>query len=189
MYEPVAYIAFAACRQLCFYRHHRRIERCEGRLQFAFGCRAFELDDRQRFELGAQTGNLSARYERFQLGEFFDQRAVAFRCLCLPFERPELTTDFAQEVLHSKKVRFGGIESTLGLFLPLAKLENARCLFDDRTPVFGTSVQHCVDLTLADDHVLLTADTGVAQQLLHVEQAAAHPIDHVLGLARAEQNA
>ncbi len=38
--------------------------------------------------------------------------------------------------------------------------------------VLGTSVQHRVDLALADDDVLLAADTGVAEQLLHVEQAA-----------------
>ena len=38
--------------------------------------------------------------------------------------------------------------------------------------VLGPGVQHRVDLALADDDVLLATDAGVAEQLLHVEQAA-----------------
>ena len=52
----------------------------------------------------------------------------------------------------------------------------------------GPGVEDGVDLTLADDHVLLAADAGVGEQLLHVEQAARHAVDGVLALPGAEQD-
>ena len=55
--------------------------------------------------------------------------------------------------------------------------------------LLGAGVEHGVDLALADDHVLLAADAGVGQQLLHVEQAARHAVDGVLAVAGAEQRA
>ncbi len=55
--------------------------------------------------------------------------------------------------------------------------------------VLGPGVEHGVDLALRHDHVLLAADAGVGQQLLHVEQAARHAVDRVLAVAGAEQRA
>src|SRR3712207_7106530 len=54
-------------------------------------------------------------------------------------------------------------------------------------PVLGTAVQHVVEAALADDRVQLAADAGVAQQLLHVEQAAGAAVDRVLALARRSE--
>jgi len=54
---------------------------------------------------------------------------------------------------------------------------------DDEAPVFGTGVEHGVELALRHDHVLLAAHTAVGQQLLHVEQAAGDAVDGVLALA------
>jgi hypothetical protein len=51
----------------------------------------------------------------------------------------------------------------------------------------GRALSTAVDLALADDHVLLAADAGVAEQLLHVEQAAGHAVDRVLAVTGAEQ--
>ena len=53
----------------------------------------------------------------------------------------------------------------------------------------GRGVQHGVELALPDDHVHLAAEAGVAQQLLHVEQAAGLAVDRVLAAAVAEQGA
>src|SRR5215217_2186730 len=80
-------------------------------------------------------------------------------------------------------------QAALGLLLALAVLEDPGRLFDDRPALLGAGVEHRVDLTLADDHVLLAADTGVGQQILDVEQAARHLVDGVLALAAAEQGA
>ena len=53
----------------------------------------------------------------------------------------------------------------------------------------GARVQHRVELALADDHVHLAPEAGVAQELLHVEQAARLAVDGVLARAVAEQRA
>ena len=108
--------------------------------------------------------------------ELGDQVAVAAGGIGLTLERAELAPDLAQQVLDAQQVGLGGVEPTLGLLLALAVLEDARGLLDDAAPVFGPGVEHGVDLTLADDHVLLAADAGVAEQLLDVEQAAGTPL-------------
>ena len=67
------------------------------------------------------------------------------------------------------------------------ELENAGRLLDHHAPVLGTGLEDRVELALADDHVLLAADSCVGEKLLDVEQAAGGPIERVLALARAKQ--
>ena len=109
--------------------------------------------------------------------------------LGLALERPQLAANLAQQVLHAQQAGLGGVEAALGLLLAPAVLEHAGGLLDDRPAILRTGVQHGVDLALADDDVLLAADAGVAEQLLHVEQAAGDAVDRVLALAGAEQGA
>ena len=109
--------------------------------------------------------------------------------LGLALERAQLAPHLAQQVLHAQQVGLGGVEPALGLLLAPAVLEDAGRLLDDRPAILGAGVEHGVDLALADDHVLLAADAGVGQQLLHVEQPARHAVDRVLALAGAEQDA
>ena len=89
------------------------------------------------------------------------------------------------------RVRFACIASSLrsGLLLATPVLEDAGRLLDEPAAVLGARVQHRVELALPDDHVHLAAETGVAQQLLHVEQAALLAVDRVLAAAVAEQRA
>ena len=68
-------------------------------------------------------------------------------------------------------------------------LEDARGLLDEPAAVLGARVQHRVELALAHDDVHLAAESGVAQQLLHVEKAALLTVDRVLAAAVAEQRA
>src|SRR4029077_12343854 len=70
-----------------------------------------------------------------------------------------------------------------------AELEPPRRLLDDRPAILWTSVEHGVDLALADDHVLLAADSGIAQQFLDVEQPAGHSVERIFAVARTEQRA
>ena len=58
---------------------------------------------------------------------------------------------------------------------------------DHRPPVLGPGVQHAVDLALADDDVLLPTDARVAEELLHVKEAARDAVDGVLAVTRAPQ--
>ena len=53
----------------------------------------------------------------------------------------------------------------------------------------GLAFNTAVDLTLADDDVLLAADAGVAEQFLNVEQPTCDAVDRILTLAGAEQDA
>ena len=121
--------------------------------------------------------------------ELGDELLVAPRRLRLALERAQLAAHLAQQVLQAQQVGLGGVEPALGLLLALAVLEDAGRLLDDRPPLLGPGVEHGVDLALADDHVLLAADAGVGEQLLHVEQPARHAVDRVLALAAAEQDA
>ena len=121
---------------------------------------------------------------RVELG---DQTVVAARRVGLAFERAQLAAHFAQQIAEAQQVAFGRFEAALGLLLALAELQDARGLFDDRPAIFGTRVQHRVELALPDDDVLLAADAGVGEQILDVEQAARRAVDHVLGFTGAEQ--
>ena len=117
------------------------------------------------------------------------QIAVTTGSFGLTLERTQLTTYFAQQVLHAGEVALGGVESALGLFLALAELENSGSFLDDRPTLLGASLEDRGDLALADDDVLLATDTGIAEQFLNVEQTARHTVDGVLALSRAEQRA
>ena len=114
---------------------------------------------------------------------------MTFGRLGLALQGTQLPAHFSQEILDPQQVRLGGVESAFGLLLALAELQDAGGLLDDRSTLLGSGVEHGVDLALADDHVLLAADTGVREQFLHVEQAARHPVDGVLRVTGAEQHA
>ena len=121
--------------------------------------------------------------------QLLHESVVATCRVGLALQRPELAPDLAQQVGEPQEVAFRRVEATLGLLLALAELEDARGLLDDAPPVFGPSVEHGVELPLADDHVLLPADARVGEELLDVEQPARRAVDLVLGLAGAEQRA
>ena len=114
---------------------------------------------------------------------------MAAGCFGLTLERTQLTANLAQQVLHAQQAGFGGIETALGLLFAPAVLQDAGGLFDDRAAIFGAGVEHCVDLTLAHDHMLLATNASVAEQLLHIEQAARNAVDGVFAFAGAEQRA
>ena len=99
----------------------------------------------------------------------------------LTAEGSQLPFDLTNEVLESKHVLVGPFETALGFLLTAAVFEDARCLFDHGPVVFGRGVEHLVDLTLPDDHMLMTAHARVAEEFLYVEQPAAHTVDLVVG--------
>src|SRR5690606_9469612 len=75
------------------------------------------------------------------------------------------------------------------LLLASAMFEDPRRFLDEAAALLGRRAQHRVEAALADDHVHLAPETRVAQQLLHVEQAARLAVDGVLALTAAEQRA
>ena len=111
------------------------------------------------------------------------------RDLGLVPERLQLTTDLAGQVAQAGEVGLHRLELAEGLLFAAAVLQDAGGLFDEAAPVFRARVQHRIELALADDDVHLAAEAGVAEQLLHVEQAAGGAVDRVLAAAVAEQRA
>ena len=90
---------------------------------------------------------------------------------CLPNGR-ELAAKLRGQVLDARQVGLHRVELAERLLLALAVLEDAGRLLDEPAPLLGRRVQDLVELALADDHVHLAADAGVAEQLLDVEQPA-----------------
>jgi hypothetical protein len=110
------------------------------------------------------------------------------RGLGLLAERLELAADLGQEVLQAGDVALGGGELAERLLLALAVLEDARGLLDVAAAFFRCRAQDAIELALPDDHVHLTTDAGVGEQLLDVEQPAGLAVDGVLGAAVAEHD-
>ena len=187
----VAEVGVAARRQLGLGRQHRGVERGElgaDRLLGRWRLRASRSAQRGRAACAAPAISRPAT-NICSASSSATSVAVARGGIGLALERAQLAADLAQQVLHAQQARLGGVEPALGLLLAPAVLEHAGRLLDDRAAVLGAGVQHRVDLALADDHVLLAADAGVAEQLLHVEQPAVDAVDRVLAVAGAEQRA
>ena len=140
-------------------------------------------------QAGLEAGELVADEVEAQGAQLVDHGAVPLGGARLALEGGELAAHLAQQVLEAHQVRLGGDEAPLGALLASPELQDAGCLLDDRPPVVGCRGEDRVELALPDDHVLLPADPGVGQQLLEVEEPARHPVQLVLGLARAEQAA
>ena len=58
-------------------------------------------------------------------------------------------------------------------------LEYTRCFFDVGAAVFRAGFQDFRELSLADDNVHLTTDTGIGEQLLDVHEARFGAVDLV----------
>ena len=64
-------------------------------------------------------------------------------------------------------------------------LEDAGGLFDHRPMIFGFGIEDRIELTLADDDVLVAADAAIGKQLLNIEQPAVDPVDLIIAAAVA----
>ncbi len=98
----------------------------------------------------------------------------------------ELAAQLRGEVGDPVQVALHRVELADRLLFALAVLEDARGLLDEGAALLGTGVQDGVQLPLADDDVHLTADAGVAEQVLDVQEAAGVAVDGVLRAAVAE---
>jgi hypothetical protein len=96
--------------------------------------------------------------------------------LGLPAQRLELAAQLAGQVAHPLQVRLHRLQLAHGALLAAAVLEDAGGLLDEPAAFLGRGPQHLVELALPDDDVHLTAEPGVAQQLLDVEEPARLPL-------------
>ena len=137
--------------------------------------------------LGLEPGQLPPHEMEPDRGEFVDDTVVATRGVGLLLQRSEAAPNLTQQIVEPQQVALGGLEATFGLLPTFAVLEDPGRLLDHRPPVLWTRVEHRVELTLADDDVLLASDAAVGEQLLDIEQATGRSVDRVLGVAAAEQ--
>ncbi len=179
--------AVTACRQICLVRHHRSIQRRQSGTQFVLCCVTCRLLLGECLQACLQATNLATSNMQSQGAQLGDECTVSTCGIGLTFEWLQLTANLAQQVLCSHEVCFGTLQTTFGLLFSFAVLQHTGCFFDDGTAIFWSRVQHGVDLSLAHDHVLLTTNTRIGQQFLHVEQAAVHAVDGVFTLTRTEQ--
>jgi len=98
-----------------------------------------------------------------------------------------LAAHLTNEVAQSFEVLLGCRETSLGALLAASVLQDTGRLLDDRATILRGGIKDGVELALADDHVLLTPDTGVAQELLDVEQATGGAIDGVFGVTVSKE--
>ncbi len=105
--------------------------------------------------------------------------------LGLPAQRLQLAAQLGGEVGQPVEVGLHPVELAERLLLALAVLEDAGRLLDEGAAVLGAAGEDGVELALAHDDVHLAADAGVAEQLLHVEQAHLVAVDLVLALTGA----
>src|SRR5450631_2400766 len=165
------------------------VEGPETVVELAFAGRELVAFVAEAFEAGLETGDLMAGEVEADGAQLGDDAAVSFRGVGLALEGGELAFHFAQQVLEAEQVPLGGGETAFGAFLAATELEDPGGFLDDGAPVRGGGVEDGVELTLADDDVLLATDAGVGEQLLDVEEATGHVVELVLGFPGAEQGA
>ena len=140
-------------------------------------------------ELGAQAHEFVGIEPRLRVAHDGRDRRGFASDLGLLAEGFELPAQLAREVAEAGQVGLHRLELSQGLLFAAAMLQDAGRFFDETAPILRARLQHAVEPPLADDDVHLTAETRVAQQLLHIEQSAALPVDRVLARAVAKERA
>ena len=179
----------AACCQFRLGSHDTGVERGQFGSELLLGGVQRDLLGSESSQPSALRCDLAPAQVDLQRGELGDQIAVATCRVGLTLERSQLSADLAKQILHAQQTGLGRVEPSLCSLLAAPELQHTCGFFDDRTALLWPGIEHGVDLSLADDHVLLPSDARVAQQFLHVEQATRDAVDRVLALAGAEQDA
>ncbi len=117
------------------------------------------------------------------------EAVVALVRVGLAAQRSHPAALLTEDVLEAGDVQLGLFQPPLRSIAPQPMLDDTSRLLDHGTMLLGAGVEDLPDATLADDHVLVTADAAVGEQLLDVQQPASCSVDQVLGCAVAVQAA
>ena len=99
--------------------------------------------------------------------------------------RASLSAVFSSRVVHPGDVLLGFGQLPVRLFLAGAELDDAGGLLEDLAAVLPLAGQDLVDPALADDGIAFLADTGIAEQVDDVLQAAGGPVQEIFALPAA----
>ena len=105
--------------------------------------------------------------------------------LGLALERAQARARLALDVERAVEVLLGALELQLRAAAALAVLAEAGRLLDQQAPVARLGGHDRLDAALRDDRVRLLAETGVREQLEHVDEPAVGAVEAVLALAGA----
>lgn len=138
---------------------------------------------------GAQRHEFVGVQSRFCVADDGSDRRGLPRDLGLLSQRLQLSPQLPREIAEPHEIRLHGLELAERLLLAAAMLEDAGGLFDETAPVLRARLQHGVEASLAHDDVHFATQPRIAEQLLHIQEAAGLPVDRVLAGAVAEQRA
>ena len=185
--QGVGQVLLAARRQLGRRGAGLGVEPLERRVQLLLLVAADGQVLRRRQAAGTQLGLLGPREIPAQRQQLGGHAVVGPGGRRLPLQGPDLASHLAYQVAQAIQVLGGPGQPALRPLAAPAVLQHAGRLLNDGPPVLRPCVQDGVQLALADDHVLLAADAGVAEQLLDVEQPARRPVDGVLAVPGPEE--
>ena len=104
-----------------------------------------------------------------QCGHFGLETVISLDGPGLAPQRSHLPGDLTKKILKTDHVLVGPLQTPLTAFLPAAMLQNPRRLLDHGAVFLGRSIENLADLVLANDHMLMCANTGVGEEVLNVE--------------------
>ena len=155
----------------------RRRGACRGR-------RVLGRRQRRAGDAGAITGQRPARLVHLAL-----QPRMQLGRLGLALQRPQPRARLALDVQGAIEVVLRALELELRAAAPLAVLAQPRGLLDQHPAVTRLGGHDRLDAALRDDRVHLLAQAGVREDLDHVREPAARPVDAVLAVAGTIQPA
>ena len=104
----------------------------------------------------------------------------------LAAKRFELAAQFGGQIGQPGQIRRHGLELADGFFFALAVFEHTGGFLDECPTILRSGFEDFVELALPDDDVHLSADPGIAQQLLDIHQTASAAVDFVFTGSVAE---
>ncbi len=115
------------------------------------------------------------------------QGSIPLRLRRLPLERGHLPRYFLEDVVHARKILFGGFQSQLRK--PLLRLEarNPGGFFDNAATIERLRAEKLADALLADNRVGLSPKARAHKDVLNIAQPAHLAIQQILRIPGAKQ--
>jgi len=115
--------------------------------------------------------------QRYQLVSY---RSVAEGIFRLPLQRSNLSLQLGENIVESKHIPIGPLQTTNRSVLSKAVLQNACCLFNHSSMIIRLCVKDLRYLSLPYDDVLVSTDTAITQEFLDVEKPTVGAVDLIV---------
>ena len=136
---------------------------------------------------GLQAAKPAGEHKAEGFAQLFAVRLVALGPFRLALERIRLARDFLKDVVDPLEIQLGVGELQLGELAAGLEARHAGSLLHECPAVQRAGRQELSDAALLDDGVMVRAETGAEEQVLHVAETHGLAIEDVLARAVAEQ--